>query len=154
MNDDFSKKNEVSAMTDVHSKEVRSFNMSRIKAKDTAPELLVRKFLFSRGLRYRLHVRDLSGKPDLVFPKFKAVVFVHGCYWHGHSNCKYFTEPKTRTEWWLRKIKENIDRDKKNIADLKKMWWRSIVVWECELKAAKREKTLFTILKRLGERDV
>jgi len=141
-------------MVDVHSKEVRSFNMSRIKGKNTTPEIAVRKFLFSHGLRYRLHVRDLPGKPDLVFPKLKTVVFVHGCYWHGHSNCKYFVEPKTRTEWWLKKIKGNIDRDKKNIADLKKMGWRSIVVWECELKAAKREKSLFAILERLGERNV
>lgn len=128
--------------------------MSRIKGRNTAPEMLVRKFLFSHGLRYRLYARDLPGKPDLVFPKLKKVVFVHGCYWHGHSNCKYFSEPKTRTEWWLKKIKGNIDRDKRNIADMEKLGWHSIVVWECELKADKREKTLCTILKRLGERNV
>lgn len=91
-------------MTDVHDKQTRSFNMSRIKGKDTKPEMLVRKFLFGKGWRYHLHDKKLSGKPDLVFPKLKTVIFVHGCYWHGHEGCRYFVIPKTRTDWWLDKI--------------------------------------------------
>lgn len=116
--------------------------MSRIKGKDTKPEILVRKFLFSQGFRYRLHDKKLSGKPDLVFPKYKKVVFIHGCYWHGHEGCKYFVPPKTRTEWWMNKINENKKRDEKNIAELKKIMWQPIIIWECELKPDKREKTL------------
>ncbi|MDH5380294.1 MAG: DNA mismatch endonuclease Vsr [Cyclobacteriaceae bacterium] len=129
-------------MADVHTKEIRSYNMSRIKGKDTKPEILVRKFLFSQGFRYRLHDKKLSGKPDLVFPKYKKVVFIHGCYWHGHEGCKYFVPPKTRTEWWMNKINENKKRDEKNIAELKKIMWQPIIIWECELKPDKREKTL------------
>lgn len=136
-------------MADVHSKERRSFNMSRIKGRDTKPEILVRKFLFSSGFRYRLHVKKLPGRPDMVFPKRKKVLFVHGCYWHGHKNCKYFSVPKTRTSWWLQKINGNAARDKKNIRELKKCGWDSIVVWECQLKAGKKEKTLNALIKEL-----
>ncbi|MBC7451038.1 MAG: DNA mismatch endonuclease Vsr [Cytophagales bacterium] len=85
-------------MADVHSKEVRSYNMSQIKGKDTKPEMLVRKFLFSKGFRFRLHVKDLPGKPDIVLPKYRTVIFIHGCFWHGHEGCRYFVMPKTRTE--------------------------------------------------------
>jgi DNA mismatch endonuclease (patch repair protein) len=95
-------------MADVHSKETRSYNMSRIKGKDTKPEMLVRKFLFANGFRYRLHDKNLPGKPDIVLPKYKTVIFVNGCFWHGHENCKYFVIPKTRTEWWLNKSIRNI----------------------------------------------
>ncbi len=91
-------------MADVHSKETRSYNMSQIKSRNTKPEMLVKKFLHAHGFRYRLHVKDLPGKPDLVLPKYKTVIFIHGCFWHGHENCKYFVVPKTRTEWWLTKI--------------------------------------------------
>ena len=92
-------------MTDVHDSPTRSFNMSRIKGKNTKPEMLVRKFLFSKGFRYRLHVKNLPGNPDIVLPKYKTVIFVNGCFWHGHKGCRYFVLPKTRTEWWLQKIK-------------------------------------------------
>jgi DNA mismatch endonuclease (patch repair protein) len=85
-------------MADVHNKETRSYNMSRIKGKNTKPEMLVRKFLHANGFRYRLHVKNLPGKPDIVLPKYKTVIFIHGCFWHGHENCKYFVVPKTRTE--------------------------------------------------------
>ncbi|MCB0485286.1 MAG: DNA mismatch endonuclease Vsr [Flavobacteriaceae bacterium] len=136
-------------MADVHTKEIRSYNMSRIKGKDTKPEILVRKFLFSQGFRYRLHDKKLPGKPDLVFPKYKKVVFIHGCYWHGHDGCKYFVLPKTRTEWWLNKINENKKRDEKNIAELKNNMWQSVIVWECEIKPDKREKTLKKLIKEL-----
>jgi DNA mismatch endonuclease (patch repair protein) len=108
--------------------------MSRIKGKDTKPEMLVRKFLFSRGFRYRLHDKKKPGKPDIVLPKYKAVIFVHGCFWHGHQSCKYFVVPKTRTDWWLEKIGRNIANDEKAVAALKEKGWNVIVIWECELK--------------------
>ena len=99
--------------------------MSQIKGKDTKPEILVRKFLFSKGFRYRLHDKQLPGKPDIVLPKFKAVIFVHGCFWHGHKGCKYFVVPKTRTAWWLQKINHNKVLDEKNIKALRQVSWRS-----------------------------
>ncbi len=129
-------------MTDVHSKETRSFNMSRIKAKDTKPEMLVRKYLFAQGFRYRLHDKKLPGKPDIILPKYKTVIFVHGCFWHGHEGCRYFIVPKTRTEWWMNKIKGNIENDKKKREILQQEGWNVITVWECELKKEKREMTL------------
>src|SRR5688572_23648799 len=100
-------------MADVHSKERRSYNMSMIKGKNTKPEMLVRKFLFANGFRYRLHDKNLPGKPDIILPKYKTVIFVHGCFWHGHEGCKYFVVPKTRTEWWITKINSNIENDLK-----------------------------------------
>lgn len=121
-------------MTDVHSKEVRSYNMSKIKGKDTKPELLVRKFLHKNGFRYRLHVKDLPGKPDIVLPKYKTVIFVHGCFWHGHENCKHYVVPKTRTEWWLKKINGNVISDVKNKNLLIGKGWTVIEIWQCELK--------------------
>ncbi len=128
-------------MADVHNKQTRSYNMSRIKAKDTKPEMLVRKFLFSKGYRYRLHVKDLPGKPDIVLPKYKIVIFVHGCFFHGHKGCKYFTIPKTRTEWWLTKIKGNQKRDREAEIKLNVLGWKVITVWECELKPKQIEET-------------
>ena len=133
-------------MADVHSKEVRSFNMSRIKGKDTKPEILVRRFLFSHGVRYRLHDGRLPGKPDLVFPKHKKIIFIHGCFWHGHEACKYFVVPKTRTEWWIKKISRNKEKDIESISALKKQGWKVIVVWECELKSVTKEKKLRSLM--------
>lgn len=121
-------------MADVHEPEIRSYNMSRIKGKDTKPEMLVRKFLFSNGFRYRLHDKKLPGKPDLVLPKHKTVIQVHGCFWHGHKGCKYFVIPKTRTKWWKEKIERNIERDQIAEKELKSEGWKVIVIWECELK--------------------
>jgi DNA mismatch endonuclease (patch repair protein) len=121
-------------MADVHSKETRSYNMSRIRSKDTKPELLVRKFLFSKGFRYRLHDKKLPGKPDIVLPKYKTVVFIHGCFWHGHDGCRYSVIPKTRTEWWEEKIDRNKIKDEKVKNDLLKLKWKVIHVWECEIK--------------------
>ncbi len=106
-------------MADVHTKEIRSYNMSRIKGKNTKPEMLVRKFLYAHGYRYRIHDKKLPGKPDIVLPKYRTVIFVHGCFWHGHKNCKYFVVPKTRTEWWLNKINGNIGNNAKNIKALR-----------------------------------
>ena len=124
--------------------------MSRIRSSNTKPELLVRKFLFTHGYRYRLNVKTLPGKPDIVLPKYKTVIFVNGCFWHGHSNCKYFKIPKTRTQWWTDKINTNKANDTKAVKALKKNGWKVIIVWECGLKPAKVEKTLKSLLKKLS----
>ncbi len=129
-------------MTDVHNKETRSYNMSRIKGKDTKPEMLVRKFLFSKGFRYRLHDKKLPGKPDIVLPKYKTVIFIHGCFWHGHDGCRYFSIPKTRTDWWKEKIGKNILNDIKAMNSLGKEGWNIIVLWTCQLKPKSLEATL------------
>lgn len=134
---------------DVHEPEVRSYNMSRIKGKDTKPEMLVRKFLFAQGFRYRLHVKNLPGKPDIVLPKYKTVIFIHGCFWHGHKGCRYFVVPKTRTEWWINKIERNKQNDKIAIKALKKAQWDVITIWECELKPAKVLSTFSNLLSKL-----
>lgn len=136
-------------MADVHSKEIRSYNMSQIRGSNTKPEMLVRKFLHAQGFRYKLHDGTLPGKPDLVLPKYKTVIFIHGCFWHGHEGCKYYVVPKTRTEWWLQKINGNIANDEKVVKALKKDGWKIITVWECNLKPAKVEKTLTTLVKQL-----
>ena len=137
-------------MADVHSKEIRSFNMSRIKGKNTKPEMLVRKFLHANGFRYKLHDKSLPGKPDIVLPKYHTVIFINGCFWHGHKNCKYFVVPKTRTDWWLNKINGNIANDTKSLKALKKEGWKIITIWECNLQPAKVEKTLNALLKKLS----
>jgi DNA mismatch endonuclease (patch repair protein) len=124
--------------------------MSRIKGKNTKPEMRVRKFLFAHGYRYLLHAKKLPGKPDMVLPKYRTVIFVHGCFWHGHTGCKYYVVPKTRTEWWLNKIHGNIANDVKAIAALKKDGWKIITVWECDLKPARFENTLNALLKKLS----
>jgi DNA mismatch endonuclease (patch repair protein) len=136
---------------DVHEPEVRSYNMSQIKGKNTKPEMLVRKFLFSKGFRYRLHVKNLPGKPDIVLPKYKTVIFVHGCFWHGHEGCKYFVVPKTRTDWWLSKINTNKGNDEKAIILLRKEQWKIIILWECDLKPAKVDESLLMLTSRILE---
>ncbi len=138
-------------MADVHDKITRSYNMSRIKGKDTKPEMLVRKFLHANGFRYRLHVKNLPGKPDIVLPKYKTVIFVHGCFWHGHQHCRYFVVPKTKTDWWLIKINGNIANDVKAIKELKKQGWKIITLWECNLKKNIIEKTLSSLLIKLSK---
>ena len=116
--------------------------MSQIRSTDSEPELMVRKYLFSKGLRYRKNAKDLPGKPDIVLSKYKTVVFVNGCFWHGHHGCKYFVMPKTNTDYWSSKINRNIDRDKENYTKLEELGWNVITVWECQLKKDKRENTL------------
>lgn len=136
-------------MADVHNRQTRSYNMSQIRSKNTKPELLVRKFLFANGLRYRLHDTKLSGKPDIVLPKFKTVVFVQGCFWHGHDNCKYFVIPKSRTDFWLDKIEGNKRRDTNNLLVLKSKGWNVFTIFECELKKERRQNTLHTLLENI-----
>jgi len=121
-------------MADVHNKETRSFNMSRIRSQDTKPEMLVRKFLFANGFRYRIHVKSLPGNPDIVLPKYKTVIFINGCFWHGHSGCKFYVVPKTRTEFWLNKIQKNISNDILNHNKLEQEGYTVIIIWECEVK--------------------
>lgn len=123
--------------------------MSRIKGKDTKPEMLVRKFLFAQGYRYTLHDKKLPGKPDIVLPKYRTVIFVHGCFWHGHKNCKYFTIPKTRTAWWKNKIEGNKQRDKENYLKLRKEGWKIITIFQCQLRSKKIESTFSKTINQL-----
>ena len=118
---------------DNHSKETRSYNMSRIRSTGNKPEETVRKYLFSKGFRYRKNDKRFPGKPDIVLPKYKTVIFVNGCFWH-HHNCSRFRWPTSNQEYWEKKINSNVERDKKNFALLQEAGWRILVVWECELK--------------------
>ena len=129
-------------MADIKTKESRSYNMSRIAGKDTKPEELVRKYLFSKGFRYRKNVRKLPGTPDVVLPKYRTVIFVNGCFWHGHEGCKYFVWPKNNAEFWRQKIETHISRDQRKEAQLRDMGWNVMIVWECELRPPKRQATL------------
>jgi len=131
-------------MGDKLSKEKRSWNMSRIKNKNTLPEIKVRSLLHGLGFRFRLHRSDLPGTPDIVLPKYKTVIFVNGCFWHVHENCKDSTIPKTNISFWEKKLKGNVERDRKKYAQLEEEGWKVIVVWECELKNIKNvRKRLF-----------
>lgn len=132
-------------MADIKSKEARSKNMSAIKGKNTKPELIIRKFLFSQGFRYRLNVSKLPGKPDIVLSKYKTVIFVNGCFWHLH-NCKYFVYPKQNANFWQNKLNGNVERDNRNYNNLMAAGWKVIVIWECELKKDKREETLNNLI--------
>lgn len=136
-------------MADVHNKETRSYNMSRIKGRDTKPEMLVRKFLFTHGFRYRLNVKDLPGKPDIVLPKYKTVIFINGCFWHGHKGCRYFVLPKTNTEFWLNKIKNTQKRDQIAEVKLNVQGWRVVKIWECELLSQNIKSTLSRLIEKI-----
>ncbi|MDV6169366.1 DNA mismatch endonuclease Vsr [Flavobacterium sp. DG1-102-2] len=129
------------------SKEKRSEVMSKIRSKDTKPEKKLRSLLFSRGLRYRIHYKKLPGTPDIVFPKYKTVIFVHGCFWHHHEDCNVGRVPKSNRDFWYTKLSRNIERDKKNQNDILKLGWKVIVVWECELKKPNDEFIDLLILK-------
>lgn len=136
---------------DVHDKETRSYNMSRIRGKDTKPEEIVRKYLFSKGFRYRKNDKRYPGKPDIVLPKYQTVIFVNGCFWHGHKGCKYFVMPKSNTEFWKSKIEKNIQRDLAAINANQNSGRKVITIWECQLKN-NREDTLsdlYAVLKGL-----
>ena len=136
-------------MADVHTPEQRSYNMSRIRNKNTKPEELVRKYLFSQGFRYRKNDAKLPGKPDIVLPKYKTVIFVNGCFWHGHEGCRYFVWPKNNAEFWKEKITRNIRRDKNNHQLLVEQGWRVIDIWECELKKDMADNTLERLVQML-----
>ncbi len=125
--------------------------MSQIRSGNTKPELLLRKFLHANGYRYKLHDKKLPGRPDIVLSKYHTVIFVNGCFWHGHTNCQYFTTPKTNTQWWTNKINRNKANDKKAVKALRKDGWRVITVWECKLKSAKADKTLIKLLSELNK---
>lgn len=139
-------------MSDIYSKSKRSDIMSKISGKETKPEILVRKHLFSEGFRFRKNVKDLPGKPDIVLPKYKTVIFIHGCFWHGHS-CKRGTLPQTNYEFWKEKIGKNIERDNRNINELREEGWNVIVIWQCEilnqiLQKERFDKLIMEILNR------
>ena len=123
-------------------KEQRHHCMSAIKSKNTKPELLVRKFLFSRGFRYRLNHPRLPGHPDLVLRKYRTIIFVNGCFWHGHEGCKYYVLPKTNVEFWKNKIERNRSRDIEERQQIASMGWHCITIWECQLKPKVRQQTL------------
>lgn len=138
-------------MADVHTPEQRSYNMSRIRGKNTKPEELVRKYLFSQGFRYRKNDARLPRKPDIVLPKYKTVIFVNGCFWHAHEGCRYFVWPKNNADFWKKKIESNVERDGKNYQLLKKLGWNVLIIWECELKKDSFSKTMSILEQQLTE---
>lgn len=123
--------------------------MSRIRGKDTKPEILVRQYLFSEGFRFRKNDKRYPGHPDIVLPKYRTMVFVNGCFWHGHEGCKYYTVPKSNTEFWVSKIKRNQERDRSDREELEKNGWNVITVWECQLEKKVREETLKDLALRI-----
>jgi len=122
------------SIADIYSKEKRSEVMSKIRGKETKPEILVRKFLFLKGFRYRINDKRYPGKPDIVLPKYHTIIFIHGCFWHGHENCKAAKLPGTNKDFWKKKISDNIVRDRKNIGKLRGEGWNVIIIWLCEIK--------------------
>lgn len=138
-------------MTDIFSEEQRSYVMSRVSSKDTKPEKIVRSFLHRSGFRFRLHMSSLQGKPDIVLTKYKTVIFVHGCFWHRHKDCKRATTTQSRKEFWEEKFKRNVMRDKENCQALRKDDWKVLVIWECELSnARKRSERLANLVTELN----
>ena len=123
--------------------------MSRIRSKNTKPEIIIRKLLFKNGFRYRLNVKNIQGSPDIVIHKYKTIIFVNGCFWHGHKGCGKFVIPKTRTEWWLEKISKNTIRDKKNINALRKEGWKVITLWECQIKNFEKTKLIKKLIEKI-----
>ena len=142
----------MNSVADNHSKEVRSMNMSRIRSTNSKPEEIVRKYLFSKGFRYRKNVKKLPGCPDIVLPKYKTVIFVNGCFWHKHD-CPRFVWPSSNQDYWIPKIQRNIERDRLNAAELQKKGWQIITVWECELKKKNRELRLERLLSEITRED-
>jgi DNA mismatch endonuclease (patch repair protein) len=137
-------------MSDVFPPEKRSQVMSRIQGKDTKPEIMVRQYLRTHGFGYRKNVAGLPGKPDIVLTKYRCVIFINGCFWHGHEGCKYFVIPKTRTDWWLAKINRTKERDTENYAQLSKEGWRVFIIWECEIEHA-FEQTMDHLMRSFWE---
>ncbi len=137
-------------MSDKFSKEVRSEIMARIRKTNSKPEIIVRKHLFSGGFRYRINVRKLPGCPDIVLSKFKTIIFVNGCFWHAHKNCKYNKRPKSNKSYWIPKINRNVERDITNKKQLQKLGWKVIIIWECEVISKNRQKHLDRLVKVLN----
>ena len=135
-------------MADVHSPETRSYNMSRIHGKDTKPEEKVRKYLFSQGFRYRKNDKRLPGKPDIVLPKYKTVILIHGCFWHMHD-CGRFRWPTTNQDYWKHKIERNVERDQLNKEQLQQAGWKVITIWECELNKMNIEEKMTSVIDEL-----
>ena len=129
--------------------EQRFICMSHNRAKNTGPEMLLRHLLWRLGFRYRINAKDLPGSPDIVLPKYRTTVFVHGCFWHGHKDCKYYTVPKTNTEFWEAKVARNQERDQEVWRKLEAKGWSVIIVWECQLKKAKLEETIDRVAKEI-----
>lgn len=136
-------------MADSLSPEKRSWNMSHIKGKDTSIEVEVRKYLFAQGFRFRKNVRNLPGKPDIVLPKYRAVVFVHGCFWHRHPGCKYAYIPKTRPEFWQEKFEKNVQNDALHKQELIDAGWKVFIIWECQLRGNQKDVTLHSLTDNL-----
>ncbi|MCP9750451.1 very short patch repair endonuclease [Ferruginibacter sp. HRS2-29] len=141
-------------MADIFTKEKRSEVMGKIRAKHTKPEMIVRKYLFSQGFRYRLHQKNLPGSPDIVLKRYNTAVIINGCFWHGHDACDTFKMPKTRVEFWNAKINRNRERDSNDFLRLKKLGWKVITVWECELKKNEKDKTLENLKENIIHIDV
>ncbi len=133
-------------ISDIYSIDKRSDIMSKVRQEGTKQELLIRRFLFSHGFRYRKNDKRYPGKPDIVLPKYRTIIFVHGCFWHGHENCKAATLPKTNTDFWKKKISENIARDQKNIETLREEGWNVITIWQCEIKNRNKRKERLELL--------
>lgn len=139
-------------MADIKTPEQRSYNMAAIKGKNTKPETILRKYLFSEGFRYRKNDKRYPGTPDVVLPKYKTMIFVNGCFWHGHEGCKYFVWPKNNEEFWRKKITANIERDRRDFSQLEALGWNVIVIWECQLKPKTVKETLENLKAQLKER--
>jgi len=136
-------------MTDTVSKQRRSEIMRNVKGKHTKPEIIVRKYLHAQGLRFRIHDKKLPGNPDIKLTKYQTVVFINGCFWHGHTSCKIYVMPKTNVDFWAGKIQKNMSRDQIIINKLSELGWKVIVVWECSLKKMKREETLKILVEKI-----
>ena len=138
-------------MADRMTKEQRHKCMSRIKGKDTKPELIVRRHLHAHGYRYRINVKRLPGTPDIVLRKYRTVIFINGCFWHGHEGCKYFVMPKSNSQFWQKKIERNKQRDIEKRIQLRRLGWHTIIIWECELKPKNRHTTLQALEQTLNK---
>jgi len=138
-------------MTDIWSKEKRSLVMSKIRPKNTKPEMILRSYLHNEGFRFRIHRKDLPGKPDLVLPKYNSVIFVHGCFWHFHSDCREGRIPDTNSKFWHDKLSKNISRDTKHQQQLTEMGWKVKVIWECELESALKKNEMDILLNQIIE---
>ena len=138
-------------MADNHSPQVRSYNMSHIRSHNTKPEEIVRKYLFSKGFRYRKNDKRFLGKPDIVLPKYKTMVFIHGCFWHSHEGCRDFVQPKSNQDYWKPKLERNKQRDAESIEEHKSNGWNIMIVWECELKKSVRGERLEQLEREIAQ---